>query len=309
MNVLWKLTPRLVPMLTVLVGLTSALVFGSADFFGGLASKRISPIRVTAIGAASGLIALFAAEAFIGGRWSWEAMLYGGLSGVTGALAITLLYGCLAIGPMSILSPLTALVSAFVPLMAGVIRGERLHVIGYVAIAIALVAVVLVGFVKEQGAVRPSLKALLMAIGSGTMIGIFLILIDLTPDDAGLVPLIANRAVNGVVMFAAIGVLALVVHRHADRANNPAAAVGMLSRGWKAGFWLAAAAGVIDATANSILLIGLRIGDLSVMAVLAALYPAGTIILAAIVLRERIAPVQVVGLALALVAAAMLALA
>lgn len=296
-------------MLTVLVGLTSALVFGSADFFGGLASKRISPIRVTAIGAASGLIALFAAEAFIGGRWSWEAMLYGGLSGVTGALAITLLYGCLAIGPMSILSPLTALVSAFVPLMAGVIRGERLHVIGYVAIAIALVAVVLVGFVKEQGAVRPSLKALLMAIGSGTMIGIFLILIDLTPDDAGLVPLIANRAVNGVVMFAAIGVLALVVHRHADRANNPAAAVGMLSRGWKAGFWLAAAAGVIDATANSILLIGLRIGDLSVMAVLAALYPAGTIILAAIVLRERIAPVQVVGLALALVAAAMLALA
>jgi drug/metabolite transporter (DMT)-like permease len=309
MNVLWKLTPRLVPMLTVLVGLTSALVFGSADFFGGLASKRISPIRVTAIGAASGLIALFAAEAFIGGRWSWEAMLYGGLSGVTGALAITLLYGCLAIGPMSIHSPLTALVSAFVPLMAGVIRGERLHVIGYVAIAIALVAVVLVGFVKEQGAVRPSLKALLMAIGSGTMIGIFLILIDLTPDDAGLVPLIANRAVNGVVMFAAIGVLALVVHRHADRANNPAAAVGMLSRGWKAGFWLAAAAGVIDATANSILLIGLRIGDLSVMAVLAALYPAGTIILAAIVLRERIAPVQVVGLALALVAAAMLALA
>ncbi len=295
-------------MLTVLVGLTSALVFGSADFFGGMASKRISPIRVTAIGAASGLIALVAAEAFIGGRWSWEAVLYGGLSGVTGALAITLLYGCLAIGPMSILSPLTALVSAFVPLMAGVFRGERLPLFGYVAIGIALVAVVLVGFVKEQGAVRPSLKALLMAIGSGTMIGIFLILIDLTPDDAGLVPLIANRAVNGVIMFAVIGVLALALRRRTvDR--DPSAPIGMLSGGWKAGFWLAAAAGVIDATANSILLVGLRIGDLSIMAVLAALYPAGTIILAAIVLRERIAPVQVVGLVLALVAAAMLALA
>lgn len=296
-------------MLTVVVGLASALVFGSADFIGGLASKRISPIRVTAIGAASGLVALFAAEALIGGRWSWEALLYGGISGVTGALAITLLYGCLAIGPMSILSPLTALVAAFVPLSAGVMRGERLPVFGYVAIGIALVAVVLVGFVKEEGAVRPSLKALLMALGSGTMIGLFLILIDLTPDDAGLVPLIANRAVNGIVMFAVIGVLALVMLRRADAPDNPLAPVGMLSRGWKAGFWLAAAAGVVDATANSILLMGLRIGDLSVMAVLAALYPAGTIILASIVLRERIAPVQVVGLVLALIAAAMLALA
>ncbi|MEO7349542.1 MAG: EamA family transporter [Terrimesophilobacter sp.] len=296
-------------MFTVLVGLTSALVFGSADFVGGLASKRISPIRVTAIGAASGLIALLAAEALVGGRWSWEAMLYGGLSGVTGALAITLLYGCLAIGPMSILSPTTALVAAFVPLTAGMLRGERLPFFGYIAIGIALIAVVLVGFVKEQGAVRPSLKALLMAVGSGSMIGVFLILIDLTPDDAGLVPLIANRAVNGIVMFAVIGVIALIMLKRPAVDAEPGAPVGMLSRGWKAGFWLAAVAGVVDAAANSILLVGLRLGDLSVMAVLAALYPAGTIILAAIVLRERIAPVQVVGLVLALVAAGMLALA
>lgn len=300
-------------MLTVFVGLTSALIFGSADFIGGIASKRISPIRVTAIGAGSGLVALFIAEAFIGGRWSWEALLYGGLSGVTGAVAITLLYACLAIGPMSILSPLTALVSAFVPLMAGVIRGERLPAFGYVAIGIALVAVVLVGFVKEKGAVRPSLKALLMATASGAMIGVFLILIDMTPTDAGLVPLIANRAVNGVVMFAVVAVVALAVRRRADVAtessNGGAAPIGMLSRGWKAGFWFAVAAGVVDATANSLLLIGLRLGDLSVMAVLTALYPAGTIILAAIVLRERIAPVQVIGLVLALIAAGMLALA
>lgn len=296
-------------MLTVFVGLTAALVFGSADFVGGMASKRISPIRVTAIGAASGLIVLFAAEAIVGGRWSWEAMLYGGLSGVTGALAITLLYGCLAIGPMSILSPLTALVSAFVPLMVGVLRGERLPVFGYVAIGLALIAVVLVGFVKEKGAVRPSAKALLMATASGTMIGVFLILIDMTPPDAGLVPLIANRAVNGVVMFAVVGVVAFAMRRRATPVKETAAPIGMLSRGWKAGFWLAAGAGMVDATANSLLLVGLRLGNLSVMAVLTALYPAGTIILAAIVLRERIAPVQVVGLGIALIAAAMLALA
>ncbi len=319
-------------MLTVVVGVVAALTYGSADFLGGIASKRMSPIRVTAIGAVSGLVILFVATLFIGGRWSWEAMLYGGISGVTGAIAITLLYACLAIGPMSILSPLTALVSAFVPLMAGVIRGERLAVLGYVAIGIALVAVVLVGFVKEEGAVRPSLKALLMAIGSGAMIGAFLILIDLTPDDAGLVPLIANRAVNGIVMFAVVGVLALIgLRRAADRRRSSSVShttlrrsssasgsearietsstIGMLSPGWRTGFWIAVACGMIDATANALLLFGLRIGELTVMSVLTALYPAGTIILAAIVLRERIAPVQVVGLVLALVAAGMLALA
>jgi drug/metabolite transporter (DMT)-like permease len=314
-------------MLTVLVGLVAALTYGSADFLGGIASKRISPIRVTAIGAASGLVILFAATPLLGGRWSWEAVLYGGISGITGAVAITLLYACLAIGPMSILSPLTALVSAFVPLMAGVFRGERLPVLGYVAIGIALVAVVLVGFVKEEGAVRPSLKALLMAIGSGAMIGAFLILIDLTPDDSGLVPLIANRAVNGVIMFAAVGVIALVAIRRSRSASpsDPSrrsssasrsetrietpAPIGMLSRGWRAGFWLAVVCGMIDASANALLLLGLRIGELTVMSVLTALYPAGTIILAAVVLRERIAPVQVVGLVLALVAAGMLALA
>lgn len=297
-------------MLTVVIGVTAALVYGSADFLGGIASKRLSPIRVTAIGAVSGLVILFAATPIIGGRWSWEAVLYGGISGVTGALAITLLYACLAIGPMSILSPLTALVSAFVPLMAGVFRGERLPVFGYVAIGIALVAVVLVGFVKEEGAVRPSLKALAMAITSGAMIGLFLVLVDLTPDDSGLVPLIANRAVNAVVMFGVIGVIMLLAARRpVDPLAPPVAPGSMLSRGWKAGFWLAVACGMIDATANALLLLGLRIGELTVMSVLTALYPAGTIILAAIVLRERIAPVQVVGLVLALVAAGMLALA
>ena len=301
-------------MLTVVVGIIAALTYGSADFLGGIASKRMSSMRVTAIGAISGLVVLVAAAPLFGGRWSFDAMLYGGISGITGALAITLLYACLAIGPMSILSPLTALVSAFVPLLAEVIRGERLSVFGYFAIGLALIAVVLVGFVKEKGAVRASPLSLLMAVGSGSMIGAFLILIDLTPHDSGLIPLIANRSVNAVIMFAVIGILALVFARRARAGgagtlapNGILAKTGILKIGWRAGFWLAVAGGAIDATANALLLLGLRIGDLTIISVLTALYPAGTIILAAVVLRERIAPVQVAGLVLALVAAAMLA--
>lgn len=307
-------------MLTVLIGLSSAIVFGAADFLGGLASKRINPMRVTAIASAVGFLLLVAALPILGGTWSWPAVWLGALSGVTGAIAIALLYACLAIGPMSILSPLTAVVSAIVPLTVGLIGGERLQPIGYLALGIALVAVVLVGFVPtgrdeplaegelphptHMHAVRPSLRGVAMAIGSGIAIGAFLIVIDLTPDDSGLVPLVVNRATNASIMLAAVGAVALVARR---RARVSGAEVS--SSGWRAGLALAIACGLIDATANVGLLLGIRLGELSVMAVLTALYPAGTIILAAIVLKERIAWLQYVGLALALIAAAMLALA
>ena len=281
-------------MLAVVIGVTSALVFGAADFLGGLAAKRIPAIRVTAIVSATGLAVMLVLLPFVGGEFSPSAVALGALSGVAGAIAIVLLYASLAIGPMSILSPLTAIVSAIVPLTAGLIRGEQLGFLGIVAIAIALVAIVLVGFVPEKHAVRPSLRGVLMAIGSGAMIGAFLIIIDLTPFDSGLVPLVANRAVATIIMFSVVAVVAI--------ARRPAAG------GWAAGLRLAIACGVVDAIANVGLLVGLRIGELSIVSVLTALYPAGTIILAAIVLKERIAIVQYVGLALAIAAAAMLAL-
>ena len=282
-------------MLAVVIGLSSALVFGAADFLGGLASKRIAAIRVTALVSATGFAVLLVLLPFVGGAFSVEAVGLGALSGLTGSIAIVLLYASLAIGPMSILSPLTALVSAIVPLTAGLIRGERLGPIGYVAIGIALVAIVLVGFIPERGAVRPSLRGILMAIGSGAMIGAFLIIMDLTPSNSGIVPLVVNRGVATAIMFTVVAVLAI--------ARRPS------TGGWAPGLRLALACGVVDALANVGLLVGLRIGELSVVSVLTALYPAGTIILAAIVLKERIAIVQYVGLALAIAAAAMLALA
>ena len=290
-------------MVTVVVGLVSALVYGAADFLGGAASRRIPAIRVTALSAAIGLVFLWLAYPLIGGVWSTQAVLLGALSGVSGAVAISLLYACLAIGPMSILSPLTAVVSAIVPMTVGLVQGERLGVIGYVALGVALVAVVLVGFVPERGAIRPSLRGVLMAIGAGTAIGVFIIIIDQTPADSGLVPLIMNRSVNAVIMFTVVGLVAVLARRRARGSGEHVTSVG-----WKAGLWFAIACGFLDAVANAGLLLGLRLGELTVISVLTALYPAGTIILAAVVLRERIAPVQIVGLVLAVSAGAMLAL-
>jgi drug/metabolite transporter (DMT)-like permease len=267
-------------------------------------------------------------------------VLWGALSGVTGAAAISLLFASLAIGPMSILSPLTAVVSAVVPMTVGLLGGDRLAPIGYWGLGLALVAVVLVGFVPEKGAVRPTAKGIVMAIGSGAMIGAFIILIDQTPEDSGLVPLVFNRAVNGTIMFTVVGVLAVLAARKRALARGRAtASLGSADAGGtgvipvttnptsnvtrnsasprmrsesgvlRTGILIAVLSGLIDVVANALFLIGLRLGDLSIMSVLTAMYPAGTILLAAVVLKERIAPVQWLGLALAVAAAAMLAVA
>lgn len=289
-------------MVVVALGLTSAIIFGAADFFGGLAARKISALTVTGVGAATGLVILGAGTTVVKGTWSWNAVLLGGLSGVAGAIAISLLYACLARGPMSILAPTMAVVSAIVPTAAGAVRGEQLRPLTYLAAVLVLAAAALVGFVPERSVVRPSARALLMAVGSGTMIGTFLIIMDLTPEDSGLVPLVANRGANVIVMAVAVGFSARGARRRSALVQPSA-----LRYGWRAGLAFAVVAGGIDAVANSLMLVGLRLGSLTVMSVLIALSPAGTAILAGVALGERVSRSQYVGIGVAITGAALFA--
>jgi drug/metabolite transporter (DMT)-like permease len=141
-----------------------------------------------------------------------------------------------------------------------------------------------------------------MAAGSGTFIGFTVILIDLSPSDSGLIPLLANRMVSSSALIIATGALVLtrVVRSRTPRLPG-------LSQVKSVGSMIVIA-GILDVIANIAVIYGLRSGDLSVVSVLIALYPAGTILLASVVLKERIAAIQWAGLALALVASALLAL-
>ena len=159
---------------------------------------------------------------------------------------------------------------------------------------VGLVAVILICFVPGAGVVRPSLRGVLMALGAGLGVGAYLVFIDLTPADSGPAPLVVTFGVTGAVM----GVILLAQRTRGRFPPAPASAVRF-----------ALLCGVTDAAAAFLFLLALRTGDLSVVSVLNALAPAGTIVLAAIVLRERIAVVQWAALALALLAAALLALA
>ncbi|WP_447950320.1 EamA family transporter [Microbacterium aurum] len=295
--------------MSAVLAFVGALVYGSADFLGGLAARRLRPLVVTGVAAASGAALLGILAPIAGGTPTAADLLWGALSGVTGAVAIGLLYACLARGPMSVLSPVTAVVSAAAPMLWGLLAGgERLGAGSAAGLIVALVAIVLVALLPGERITRPTAPALAMAVGSGLAIGALLILLDQTGEGSGIAPLVLNRVVNAVLTGGLATVLVVRAVRSGRGAQSAVRASGAPPPPLRSAWLLAITCGVVDATANLLLLWALRAGgDLVVVATLTAMYPAGTVLLAAALLRERIAPVQVIGLVLALAAGILLA--
>lgn len=291
-------------MLTIFLGLVTAVTYGFADFFGAVASKKIKAVTVTFVSGVSGLALLGLATPFLGADFSTDAVFWGVLAGLGSAVAMSALYAALAIGPISIMSPLTAVISAIVPMIVGVTLGERFSWLGWVALGVILIAVALVGFVPGEHVRLPSARGLVIGLIAGGGIGFVLICLDQSPADSGLGPIILMRAVAASLL----GLVTLIAWMR-SRARTAGAAEGIRviapDRVWLA----VIVAGLFDATANICFTLASREGTLSVVAVLTALYPVGTLILARFVLKERIARSQLVGIALAIGASALLAIA
>ncbi|WP_393063535.1 EamA family transporter [Streptomyces sp. LN549] len=277
-------------MIALLLALGSSLAYGCADFLGGLGARKAHVLRTVMIAAPASLAVELLLWPFLGASFGAGALGWGAASGVASAVAFALLYKTLAIGPMSVLSPVTALVSAVLPVGVGLLQGERLGVAGLVGLPLALAAVVLVSAGHGSGSVRPSRTALLLALGAGAAIALQLIFLHQAPSDSGVAPLIIGRAVSSAVT---LGVAALMIRRLGS--ERPAYA-------------MAATAGVLDSVANLLFLLAARSGDLAVVAVITALYPAGTVLLARSVLAERIHRGQLIGLGTAAAAVSLLAL-
>lgn len=303
-------------MFSVIFGVSAALAFGGSDFLGGISARRIGALRTVLVTAWTSLVVLLLGSLVLPQVWSSDAVFYGGLSGLSGVIAIVFLYASLAIGPMSILSPVGALVGALLPTIWDFFTGEKLSVFAYVAIALALVAVVIVGLSPEENAVKPKLRGVVFAVLAGAGFAAYYVLLDLAPDDAGLIPLIANRTVSSVGASLAFAAVVFWHWMHTrgffGTDGTPRADIAVGEKGaldWRKGLPIALIAGAIEALGTALVLYGLVAGNLTVVSVLTSLYPAGTIVLATLVLKERIGKLQYVGLAIALIAAAGLALA
>jgi drug/metabolite transporter (DMT)-like permease len=277
-------------VIALVLALGSSLAYGCADFLGGLGARKAHVLRTVMVAAPASLAVELLLWPVLGASFSPAALGWGAVSGVASAAAFALLYRTLAIGPMNVLSPVTALVSAALPVGVGLLQGEHLGVAGLLGLPLALAAVVLVSAGHGAGAARPSRTALLLALGAGAAIALQLIFLHQAPSDSGVAPLITGRAVSSAVTLAAAGLM-----RRKLGPEKPAYA-------------LSAAAGVLDSLANLLFLLAARSGDLTVVAVITALYPAGTVLLARGVLAERIARGQLVGLGTAAVAVSLLAL-
>ncbi|MGY5010476.1 EamA family transporter [Streptomyces sp. 900105755] len=278
-------------MIALLLALGSSLAYGCADFLGGLGARKAHVLRTVMVAAPASLAVELLLWPLLGASFSPGALGWGAASGIASAAAFALLYRTLAIGPMNVLSPVTALVSAVLPVGVGLLQGEHLTATGVVGLPLALVAVVLVSAGDGAGSTRPSRTALLLAFGAGAAIALQLVFLHQAPTDSGVAPLIVGRAVSSAVTLAAAGLM----HRRLGP-ERPAYA-------------LSATAGVLDSVANLLFLLAARSGDLTVVAVITALYPAGTVLLARGVLAERVHRGQLVGLGAAAVAVSLLALA
>jgi drug/metabolite transporter (DMT)-like permease len=273
----------------LLLALAGSLAYGAADFLGGVAARGAHVLRVVVIAAPASLLVELLLWPAVGADFPGRAVAWGAASGVASAVAFALLYRTLAIGPMSVLSPVTALVSAALPVAVGLIGGERLGALALVGMLLALAGVVLVSGGTGPAGARPSRLSLVLAFGAGAAIALQLVCLDQAPDDSGVAPLLVGRAVSSALVLAAA-----VAHRARLGDSRPSLPA-------------AAAAGALDSLANLAFLLAVRDGDLAVIAVITALYPAGTVLLARVLLAERIGRSQLAGLALAAVAVSLLA--
>lgn len=238
------------------------------------------------------LVLLTGVAAIVGGQVNQGAVFWGALCGVSQAFGIWWFYAALGSGPISVVSPLTAILVAGIPVGAGLALGERPGVIAGLGVVLALIAVVLVSREASDKDVTPhtfTAKVAWLTVGSGVAFGLNFVLIHQAPVEAKLWPLVFARLSASVLVFAIAAVTA-----------NLRAPSGTPLR-------LAMLAAVLDAVANIAMLLALQASLLSLAGVLMSLYPAATVLLAIAVLRERVTRWQVVGMVLALAAVAMIA--
>jgi drug/metabolite transporter (DMT)-like permease len=264
----------------VVLALASAVVYGTSDFLGGLASRRTSVFGVVALSQVVGLLALLALLPWLGGPVDGTDLGWGAAAGAAGACGLVVFFRTLARGVMSVIAPVTAVTAAAVPVVVGLFYGDTVGVWAAVGIGLALVAVVLVSAEGGLSALRSARPAALApALLAGSLFGLFFVLLDRTSTDSGLTPLVAAR----IASVALVVVLALA-GRQALRVARPA-------------LLLVAVSGIGDMSANALFLLATQAdGQLAVTGVLASLYPVSTVVLAQLVLRERLVGAQVAGL-------------
>jgi drug/metabolite transporter (DMT)-like permease len=308
-----------------LLALFSALSYGGADFLGGLTTRRATAIAVVLISQFGGLVLLLLLLALMPpASASTNDMLWGAAAGIASGVGVSLLYHALAIGTMSVASPTTAVTAVSVPVLVSILLGERPYAIAIGGIALGIVSIVMVSkgpstnetgpppssnpatpghntpssthahgiLAQSQSPAQTQTRRLpvgmVHALAAGTAFGVVFLALARAGHDAGIWPLIAMNA-------AAVALFGLVTLARRVSLRVPGTVLG-----------LALIGGVFDMLAHALYMFATRGGPLTSVVTLASLYPASTVVLARLILRERLSRWQLAGIACALTAIALI---
>ena len=269
--------------MAVVFALLTAVVYGIADYSGGRGSRLASSFTVTLVGQCAGFIGTLLLALFIGDPIpSGHDLLISAAAGVAGSLGLLGFYRAMASGSMTIVAPITALVGTIIPVAWGLVDGERPGLVAYIGMIVAVIAVVLVTDALGVQDKRTPANIVVLAVIAGACFATIFIAFDHVSADAGLWPLVALRSVSLPIVLVVV-----LATGHERRTRGEATRWALMS-------------GVLDSAANGFYLIAARHGLLSVVAVIASLYPVSTLVLATSLDKEKLHPAQWVGVGLAL---------
>jgi drug/metabolite transporter (DMT)-like permease len=266
--------------------LAAAFLYGTSDFVGGVASRRASALSFLTVSTPAGAVIMMAAALAVGGTASAASLGWGFAAGAAGGLGIIVFFAGLAAGPMSVVAPLSALTAAVLPVGVAVAEGERLAATVLAGAVLCLTSTVLVSLDKGHAGSpgrQPVTRSVACGIAAGAAFGLFFLFIRNAASAGGLWPLAASRAAGTAIVLMA----AARARRRPMR----------LSGGWPL-LAAALAAGTGDAIANLLYLLAIRSGPFALAVIITSLYPAVTVLLARLVLGERMRAAQRAGLAI-----------
>ncbi|MDL5351563.1 DMT family transporter [Microbacterium sp. zg-YB36] len=274
----------------ILLALLSAVAYGASDFLGGIGARRFSPWQIVFGGQVAGGVVMLAGGLMLPGSPTPADFVWALLAGVGSATGSIFLFRGLARGRMGLVAPISAVGAAVLPVVAGVAFGDRPGWLAWVGMLAALPGIWLVSRgTAADGAVHAR-GSLIDGAVAGVGFGILFIALSQISGGAGLLPLAANQATGAILAMVA------------------AASLGQPWRPSRGALGWATASGVLGASATLAFMVATGATSLGIAGVLASLYPAVTVILAATFIRERVGVAQRVGIAICTLAVAAMAL-
>jgi drug/metabolite transporter (DMT)-like permease len=271
--------------MTAMLALVAAVFYGSTDFLGGFMSKRAPAVSVAVMSQVAGLPMLALLLFIVPTDGVTIADVgWGAAGGLFGGIGVVALYAGLAAGQMAVVAPVAGLVGAGLPVVYSLVTGEWPQAITLVGIALALVAIPGLASGADRGSGGDSLSAISLAVAAGSAFGLFFIFYSFTAEGSGMWPLLGARVVSVPTLY-------LIARQRQASLRFRGSTRNMV-----------AIVGVLDMAANALMLLALQRGPLAIAATLISLYPGFTVVLARLVLRERLSALQRVSVTLALAA-------